>query len=241
MKFSRINDTTINCIISEEELAGSGITLDDIMSRQGKAVEYLRRVVMEAVRQENFHLDAAFTSMQIGVMRDGSLSLTISSDDPSENGAAPDPLAAAKSAIETLLASMRESASSKDAAAPDDKETAKTQENGEQKTTGPAEPGQPRRLQYCYTFLSMADVIECCRRIPGAGQFTSSLWKNEEEGIYQLLLSARPEDAQLFEQALVAMNEFGSLADAPAEAAAYIMEHDKCILKENAAAQLASM
>lgn len=241
MKFNKINDTTINCIISGEELEGSGITLDDILNRQTKAVEYLRRVVMEAVRQENFHLDAAFTSMQIGVMMDGSLSLTISNGEPSENGSAPDPLAAAKAAIETLLSSMKEENAESEDAPLREKEQGKIQAKEPQKDGDLAAHGRERRLQYCYTFLSMADVIECCRRIPGTWKLTSSLWKDEEQGIYQLLLSAQPEDAQIFERALLAMNEFGSLADAPAEAAAYIMEHDKCILKENAAAQLAGM
>lgn len=240
MKFNKINETTINCIISEEELEGSGITVDDIISRQSKALEYLRRVVMEAVRQENFHMDAAFTSMKIGVMMDGSLSLTISSGDPSEQESASDPLAAAKSAIEALLSSIKENASQEDEALP--KEEA-LQPNGQEmkQADESVSSNRQRRLQYCYTFLSMADVIECCRRIPGTWNLTSSLWKNEEEGIYELLLSSRPEEAQPFEKALMAMNEFGSLADAPAEAAAYIMEHDKCILKENAAVQLASM
>lgn len=241
MKFNKINETTLNCIISEEELAGSGITLDDIMSRQSKALEYLRRVVIEVVRQENFHLDAPFTSMQIGVMMDGSLSLTISSGEPSESAAAEDPLAAAKSAIETLLASMKENTPQKDTVCLQERESAQPQPGETQEHPKTPSKVRQKRLKYCYTFLSMADVIECCRRIPGTWNLTSSLWKNEEEGIYQLVLTARPEEIQPFEEALLAMSEFGSLVDAPAEAAAYIMEHDKCILKENAAAQLARM
>ena len=37
------------------------------------------------------------------------------------------------------------------------------------------------------------------------------------------------------------MNEFGTFSDAPAETVAYIMEHERCILRENAAAQLARL
>ena len=39
----------------------------------------------------------------------------------------------------------------------------------------------------------------------------------------------------------MAMNEFGTFSDAPAETVAYIMEHERCILRENAAAQLARL
>ena len=79
MKFSRINETTIRCYLTREDLESSGINLDDIMERKTNAMEYLRRVIMEAAREENFQLDGAVNTMQIRAMMDGSLALTISS------------------------------------------------------------------------------------------------------------------------------------------------------------------
>lgn len=82
MKFSRINETTIRCYLTREDLESSGINLDDIMERKTNAMEYLRRVIMEAAREENFQLDGAVNTMQIRAMMDGSLALTISSGEP---------------------------------------------------------------------------------------------------------------------------------------------------------------
>ena len=82
MKFSRINETTIRCYLTREDLESSGINLDDIMERKTNAMEYLRRVIMEAAREENFQLDGAVNTMQIRAMMAGSLALTISSGEP---------------------------------------------------------------------------------------------------------------------------------------------------------------
>ena len=46
MKFSRINETTIRCYLTREDLDSSGINLYDIMERKTNAMEYLRRVIM---------------------------------------------------------------------------------------------------------------------------------------------------------------------------------------------------
>ena len=70
MKFSRINETTIRCYLTREDLESSGINLDDIMERKTNAMEYLRRVIMEAAREENFQLDGAVNTMQIRAMMD---------------------------------------------------------------------------------------------------------------------------------------------------------------------------
>ena len=183
MKFSRINETTIRCYLTREDLESSGINLDDIMERKTNAMEYLRRVIMEAAREENFQLDGAVNTMQIRAMMDGSLALTISSGEP---GA----LSAETSDVPDLFRSL---------------------------VAG-----------------------ECCRKIPDTAALQSSLWQDRGDGAYYLFLSSAGDEIR-FEKTILAMNEFGTFSDAPAETVAYIMEHERCILRENAAAQLARL
>lgn len=239
MKFNKINDTTVNCIISREELAGSGITLDDIMGRDTKAMEYLRKVIMEAARMENLKMDSGYTSMQIRAMVDGSLSLTISSENPLESGQEMDPLAAAKAAVEAFLASSNTEAESgtdrTDAA-----DSLHSSLGGKESGKSGNHSAEGGKANYIYTFLSMADVIECCRKLPEVAKLKSSLWHDERENIYHLLLTTEKKEEKV-EKTLLAMNEFGTFSDAPAEEIGYIMEHCKCILRENAAAKLVRM
>lgn len=250
MKFSRINDTTINCYLSQEDLASSGINLDDIMERKTNAMEYLRRVILEAAREENFRLDGGVTTMQIRAMMDGSLSLTLSCTDPGAAGA-PQNNEAAETAesssgtgADLLLDAVR---STTGQVAGADADAAMEAAGGSgQKGTGMERkvaealhrlPRQEKKSLFCYTFASLSDVIDCCRKIPETAELNTSLWQNRENGDYYLFASSAGDEVK-FEKTILAMNEFGVFSDAPSETVAYIREHETCILKENAAAQL---
>lgn len=82
MTFRRINDTTINCIISPEDLHDHGIQIDDLFDRKEEAMEFLRRTIVEAAKAENFNLQGEYTSMRITVLPDHSLSLTLTENNP---------------------------------------------------------------------------------------------------------------------------------------------------------------
>ena len=115
MKFSRINETTIRCYLTREDLESSGINLDDIMERKTNAMEYLRRVIMEAAREENFQLDGAVNTMQIRAMMDGSLALTISSGELSKSTAQASPQNRSRTLPPTTLKAASEQPNSKKA------------------------------------------------------------------------------------------------------------------------------
>ena len=84
MKIRRINDTTINCIITQEDLRQKGIELGDLFDRKKEAVDFIRETVAEAVRETDFQGQSEFTCMRLSVLPDKSVSLTISQD-PSES------------------------------------------------------------------------------------------------------------------------------------------------------------
>ncbi len=242
MKFNRVNDNTVNCIISREELAGNGVTLEDIMSRKPEAIEYLHRVIAEASKAVHMQMTTGFTSMQIQARGDGSILLTISNGVSAEDGrgGTADPMAAIKDAIECILGSTQERIFGKEeaetcAARKDDLQ------NGHKDSATEAASCRKRSL-YCYMFHSLSDAIECCRRLPLLANMESSLWQNRSEGFYYLFVKVNIEGEDAFpERTVLAMNEFGSCCDATPESAAYIMEHEKCILDKNAAASLARM
>ena len=259
MKFSRINETTIRCYLTREDLESSGINLDDIMERKTNAMEYLRRVIMEAAREENFQLDGAVNTMQIRAMMDGSLALTISSGEPgalsAETSDVPD-------LFRSLVAGLTEGRQEADAAKQQGTPSSDAGENPAGTDTAMAAmprqeksdsasmnrkaaealnpPRERKHSTFCYIFRSIADAGECCRKIPDTAALQSSLRQDRGDGAYYLFLSSAGDEIR-FEKTILAMNEFGTFSDAPAETVAYIMEHERCILRENAAAQLARL
>ncbi len=259
MKFHRVNSNTINCIISKEELEGSGLTLEDIIGRKVGAMEYLHRVVLEAARQEHLPMNTGYTSMQVQARMDGSLVLTISNKDPEEL-TGEDPMKSLREAIEAVLASKGDAskASSEatcengtvqgegtrtEAAQTENAQTevaqtegASEESDGSSRRQEEANGKSAGRRQYCYRFYALADAAACCRHLPQLSRMETSLWR-AGNGDYDLIVSSEGEDV-LLEKTILAMNEFGNFTETTPEAVAYIMEHEKCILKENAAAQL---
>lgn len=210
MKFSRINANTINCIITQDDLKENEIDLDDLLQRKPKAMDYLRRVILEAAHAENFTITGEFTSMQIRIMKDQSISLTLS------QGKRPEP-GKPEETQNTNGDFLKNAAKNLTAA------------------------GNAANRYYAFTFPTMADAIECCRDIPDAAKLPSSLYEDEEDGVYYLFFRSPGDDEVKFEKTILAMNEFGTFVEAAPEAVAYIMEHKKCILKENAAGHLAKL
>ena len=249
MKFSRINETTIRCYLTREDLESSGINLDDIMERKNNAMEYLHRVIMEAAREENFHLDGAVNTMQLRAMMDGSLTLTISSGEPGEHSAETSDV---PDLFRSLVAGLTEGRREADAAKQQETPSSDAGENPagtdaamaasmNRKVAEALNPPRERKHStFCYIFRSIADAGECCRKIPDTAALQSSLWQDRGDGAYYLFLSSAGDEIR-FEKTILAMNEFGTFSDAPAETVAYIMEHERCILRENAAAQLARL
>ena len=248
MKFSRVNNNTISCIISKEELEGSGLTLEDIIGRKVGAMEYLHRVILEAARQEHLQMNTGYTSMQIQVGRDGSLVLTISNGAPEDT--AEDSMKAIRDAIESILSSKEENVLS---SAKDEKEpvpnipegTESRAENSAELEDGAGDVLESDKKadskisgyrQFGYRFYAAADAAECCRKLPQLAKMDTSLWLSRN-GDYYLIVSSKENDV-LFEKTILAMNEFGTFVDAKQETVDYIMEHEKCILEKNAAAQL---
>lgn len=259
MKFHRVNSNTINCIISKEELEGSGLTLEDIIGRKVGAMEYLHRVVLEAARQEHLPMNTGYTSMQVQARMDGSLVLTISNKDPEEL-TGEDPMKSLREAIEAVLASKGDASKTSqetpgvdstvqgegtrtEAAQTENAQTEAAQTEGASEESDGSSRRQEGangkaagRRQYCYRFYALADAAACCRHLPQLSRMETSLWR-AGNGDYDLIVSSEGEDV-LLEKTILAMNEFGNFTETTPEAVAYMMEHEKCILKENAAAQL---
>lgn len=80
MKFTRINENSIRCVISRQEMDAAGVKLDDLMDDRGKAEEFLRFILQEARTELDFHATGDSLNVQLSVMQDGDVSLMISDD-----------------------------------------------------------------------------------------------------------------------------------------------------------------
>lgn len=215
MKFRRVNDTTINCIITQDDLKEYGLHIDDLFERKKEAEEFFRGIMAEAARQENFNLESEFASMKIAVLPDHSISLTLSED--------PGASAAIRKVRELAGKSVRPARGS-------DKGSAA---GGEASKQAPA-------AQYMFRFETLSEAALGASRLCGTG-IRTSLYRDQAEGFYFLIASKTDQAGHDFEHLVLPLNEFGSLVTGNAGTIAHFREHAQCILKEDAAELLAAV
>ncbi|WP_408070999.1 adaptor protein MecA [Butyrivibrio sp. JL13D10] len=78
MKFTRVNKDTVNCIITEDDMDEQGLKLEDLFDKSKEAMDFLHDVMERAVEEVDYKPQGAFTPMQITVLPDHSISLTLS-------------------------------------------------------------------------------------------------------------------------------------------------------------------
>lgn len=216
MKFRKINDTTINCIITQDDLKKHGIDLDDLFDRKKNAVEFIKRIIHKAASSVNLNMKNDYTSMRISVLPDQSVSLTISQD-PGESAKIREHKdMAARSADDGKKASAAEAA----------------------RKEGKAVTGSGT---YVFQFASVMDTIPCCRMLENCRGLESSLYFVRETGNYYLVISRGSDASAEYDSAVLKVNEFGKMVTCSDRTLAYIREHCDCILGRKAVQQISEL
>jgi adapter protein MecA 1/2 len=78
MEFRRINKDTVTCIITEDDMFEQGIKLEDLFEKKKEAMEFLHDVMRKAEEEVDYKPTGTFMPMQITVLPDHSISLTLS-------------------------------------------------------------------------------------------------------------------------------------------------------------------
>ncbi len=78
MEFKRINKDTVNCIITEDDMDEQGIKLEDLFEKKKEAMDFLHEVMKKAEEEVDYKPTGTFMPLQITVLPDHSISLTLS-------------------------------------------------------------------------------------------------------------------------------------------------------------------
>ena len=83
MKFKKIGEDKIRCVITKEEMEKNGIELGDFVSDQEKTQSFIRDILAEACETLGIETRAKAYSVQMTVMPEGDVALLISPDSSS--------------------------------------------------------------------------------------------------------------------------------------------------------------
>ncbi|MBP3218307.1 MAG: adaptor protein MecA [Lachnospiraceae bacterium] len=239
MIFRRIDDKTINCIITPQDLIDNGLQMDDLFERRGAAMEFLKQIIDEAARRENVHITGEHTSMRLTILPDQSLSLTLSD----HANPAIDP-AVSKLVMDAVKKSMQarglpnpDGAGSTGSTGSANTRSRRSAAQNKDTDNADGQNVTARQQTWVFRFESMRDVTRSCRFLMDFVDLDTSLYKGKD-GEYYLLVSL-PEGAGLgreeFERIVLTANEYGELLTGHRTGAALLKEHAECMIPQNAA------
>jgi adapter protein MecA 1/2 len=263
MEFKRINKDTITCIITEDDMDEQGIKLEDLFEKKKEAMEFLHEVMRKAEEEVDYKPTGSFMPMQITVLPDHSISLTLSENASASIGEIIRNLTEKagikipKSVLEDIgdsvdeerlnrlneyLKSLRQLTSQVREVA--SKSTENNAEGNAESKAGAKAPAKQtdkernaRRLkfhEYIFTFNDLSTVISFCRKAPKTLNISSSVFKDATRGIYYLDIKRLEEDPKLFSALFTMAYEFGIFHASNPNTIAHIREASELIVADNA-------
>lgn len=242
MKIKRINENTISCTITPEDLKANGFELDDFFDRKKEAVEFIRQTVAQIALSENFDLQGELTTMRVSVLPDHSLNLLITRED-TKDGATREVRRLARSIFDSLVSKAAEKAGKEETdqdSSPSDS-LMKSLLSGKNEKSDPDTDDQVAEKKlpvvgdsFMFSFYSVRDAMDCCKLFAGAGHVDSSLYYLREDDIYFLVVRRTGETLDSFEKCVLSANEFGELVTSEEQYIAFVTEHGVPIARGNA-------
>ena len=86
MELKRINKDTVPSIITEDDMFEQGIKLEDLFEKKKEAMDFLHEVMKKAEEEVDYTTTGSFMPMQITVLPDHSISLTLSENSSASFG-----------------------------------------------------------------------------------------------------------------------------------------------------------
>jgi negative regulator of genetic competence, sporulation and motility len=244
MRIERVDDRTVKCYISREELIEYGVGYKDFLARTAQAT----KVLHEAMARLGYHERRRMpTDLQIIATPDEGVMLVFS-----EIEVDGDHLQACINELRKLLEHTRkiEAMSDDDVEASEQGELfEETEEPQEQ--LAPQEKERPQVEQEApqkdanpptftvFAFASMRNVIEYAASLPANLRVDTALYT--ADGFYYLFMRKGYASYKGFSRACIQAMEFGSLYTADEKYVGYLLEHGECILEKGVLRRLRNL
>lgn len=222
MKIERIDDKTVKCYISNEELEEFDITYKDFILRSEKAKEVVEEIIVQAMEEVGYKPPEFAMDMQIMMLPEKGLVLTLSERSPEDLKKNP----MLKEYLKEMQKTLEEHFG-------DIAEIAK----GAKKTEAIQKPVQENKPDFAiFEFATIRDLCQYAEMLPHNLRVTSSLYKGKDT--YYLLIQKGNASYQRYSRACVQALEYGTLYGATEEKLTYLQEHFDCMIEEKAIAKV---
>lgn len=237
MRIERIDEKTVKCYLSNEEMAEHEITYKDFVTRSQKAKNMVEQIIAQAVEEVGYKPPEFAMDMQIMLMPEQGMVLTLSEKTPEEIANNP-----------TLMEYLREMKKAFQQKLAEGMTPEQIQENMAQLGEGlpgaaaaagnapTAEDGQGMPEIAVFAFDSLKAVCDYVNVLPKILRVNSSLYL--EKGIYYLYMEKGTSAYKRYSRACILALEYGRLYGASMDKVTYLQEHAECLIEEKAVQKL---
>lgn len=222
MKFRRIDDSTIRCILTEEDMVEHGLSLEDFFTDKDKTRGFLESIVKQAQEEVGYETSGDMLAMQVMPLPKNGLAITLSEQN---EHSFQNMMGHIRSAIEELqeegMSELLEGVAQEETEAL----PKKTEEKGKK---------TKQKFVRVFEFATMQTLEQFCAVIPPELNVKSELYKDPDHDDYYLIIEKGRVSMQNLERVCCWAQEFSKLISDQQSCVEYCKEHYTCILKKGA-------
>ncbi len=230
MRIERVDEKTVKCFLSNQELEEYDIDYKDFITRSEKAKEVMQEIIEQAEEEVGYKPPQFAFDLQIMMLPEQGMLLTFSERDPEvrEGEQFIECLKEMKRILQRTREKLNqtgENGSGRET--PDSKQEDKSSEENRRA----ARPGFA-----VFVFSGVGRVMEYAAVLPSNLQVDSSLY--EMDGLYYLYLQKGHASYERYSRACIQALEFGNLYAAEERQTTYLREHGQCLIEAKAIRKL---
>lgn len=229
MKFEKMNNGSLRCTLTQNDLEQNGVALDDFFSNSPNAREFLEKLIRIAEDEVGFQATGNMMSIQAAIVSEDEIVLTFSESQVSS--------AEILEHIRNMFGSSSTKASAK--SKPDVKDDI-IKEAGTVKDERIIESPKDGYV-YLLTFVSFTSVRKFCRVLPINPSAKSRLYYLDQKKQYFLWADLNSSARAFVYEFVAASMEYAKTIEKDSLRSNYLEEHADVILKERALQTLAQL
>ncbi|MFV0465133.1 MAG: adaptor protein MecA [Lachnospiraceae bacterium] len=243
MRFEKIDNETLKCTLSQEDLLQNGVELDDLFSNNHNAREFLEKIIRMAEMEVGFRTNGQMMSIQAAIMSENEIVLTFSENQVNSK----EIIEHLKNMFSGTKGGTRKAADfdakeeilkevGKGVEKEKDKRNMKQHIDLENKTSENEIKTEsvPVDFDYLLTFKTLSDVITFCKIIPSDEHASSILYFLDKEKLYYLQVNMSDSPKRFIYEFVAAAMEFSADLEKNSIRSSYLQEHAKIICQKDA-------
>lgn len=216
MKYKKINEATVQCIVTAEDMHEYGLTLSDIFERNEKGEGFLRDIIERAHDEVGYTISGDNIAMQITPMQNQGLVVTFTNESPA--------------AFRDILQHLRDMLQGVNAEL---NRQGLTGQQGANQNQLAQEFDDNRRM---FVFATLHQVMQYAASVPPKLSVKSYLYKVDTA--YYLVIERGRLSYKMFNKISAQAVEFGNLIAVSDERMQYLKEHGECLIDGRAVSRL---